>query len=226
MNKLEHVAIIMDGNGRWATQRGLKRSDGHLAGVDRLRDIIDAAEKLDINYLTLYAFSTENFNRPEAEKNFLFKLIGKYFNAEINEFIRRGARIRFLGDKSLFSKPIQIILNKAEQMTKDNDKINVNFALGYGSRQEIIHAVNRMIKDGVEEVNDEVLSSYLYTSGMPDPDLLIRTSGEVRISNFLLYQIAYSELYFEKKYWPDFSAEDLKRIVDDYSNRKRRYGAL
>ncbi len=226
MNKLEHVAIIMDGNGRWATERGLTRSDGHLAGVDRLRDIIDMAEKRDIKYLTLYAFSTENFNRPEAEKKFLFKLIGKYFNSEINEFIRRGARIRFLGDKRLFSKPIQIILNKAESMTKDNDNINVNFALGYGSRQEIISAVNHLISDGVKEVTDEVLSSYLYTSGMPDPDLLIRTSGEVRISNFLLYQIAYSELYFEKKYWPDFTADDFNRIIDNYSNRKRRYGAL
>ncbi len=226
MNKLEHVAIIMDGNGRWATKRGLKRSDGHLAGVERVRDIIEAAGNLDIKYLTLYAFSTENFNRPEAEKKFLFKLIGKYFDTEINDLIKKGAKIKFLGDKTLFSKPIQMILNKAEDLTSANDKIHVNFALGYGSRQEIVHAVNSIIKSGIKEVTIDTISEHLYTKDMPDPDLLIRTSGEVRISNFLLYQLAYSEMYFEEKYWPDFDGSDLKRIVDNYNNRKRRFGAL
>ncbi len=226
MNKLEHIAIIMDGNGRWATERGLKRSDGHLAGVERVRDIIETCGDMGVKYLTLYAFSTENFKRPEAEKKFLFKLIGKYFDSEINELIKKGARIRFLGDKTLFSKPIQLILNKAEDLTKNNDKINVSFALGYGSRQEIVKAVNDIIKDGIKEVDEKTISNYLYTSDIPDPDLLIRTSGELRISNFLLYQIAYSELYFEDKYWPDFTGKDLKKILDNYNLRDRRYGAL
>ncbi len=226
MEKLKHVAIIMDGNGRWAKEKGLKRTDGHLEGVERVRDIITEALEMGIKYITFYAFSTENFKRPDDEKTFLFKLMFKYFNAEINYFIKKGARIRYFGDKTLFSNPIQIVLEKSESLTEKNNKINVNFALGYGSRQEIVKAINEIIKDGIEEVDEKIFSNYLYTKDVPYPDLVIRTSGEQRISNFLLYQIAYSEFYFEKKYWPDFKADDFRRIIDEFYKRNRRYGGV
>lgn len=223
---MKHIAIITDGNGRWAKKRNLNRSEGHLAGVEKIREIIKAANEFNIKYLTFYALSIENFKRPKKEISFLLSLIKKVFKDEIKELIDEGVRVNFLSDRSLFSKPINLVLDSAEKLTRNNSKIIVNFALGYGSRQEIIHACNNIIKDGVKHVDEEIFSKYLYTKHIPDPDLVIRTSGEQRISNFLLYQISYSELLFVEKYWPDFGRKDLIDAINDYKDRNRRFGGI
>lgn len=221
-----HVAFIMDGNGRWAAARGLKRTEGHRAGTENIRGIIRHSKDLGIKYLTFYAFSAENFTRPAEEVGFLMRLIPEFFNREIVELTQEGARIQMVGDISQFSLPTQLVLRQAEKLTKHNDTIILNFALAYGGRQEIVHAVNQLIKSGKTKVNEQDISDALYTGGMPDPDLIIRTSGEQRISNFLLYQSAYSEYYFTPVFWPDFSVTEFDKALDDYRTRKRRFGGL
>lgn len=221
-----HVGFIMDGNGRWATSRGLSRSDGHRAGTENIRHIIRTSKDLKIKYLTFYAFSTENFKRPVAEVSFLMNLLVEFFNKELPELKKEGARIHILGRTELFSAPIRMILDRAVKTTEENDDIHVCLALAYGGRAEIIDAVNRIIADGIKKVDEDIFTSYLYTAGIPDVDFVIRTSGEERISNFLLYQIAYSELYFTSAYWPDFNKEKYLLALDEYANRKRRFGGV
>ncbi|HHT21121.1 MAG TPA: isoprenyl transferase [Tissierellia bacterium] len=222
----KHVAFIMDGNGRWAAERGLERTAGHRAGTENIRGIIRHSKDLGIKYLTFYAFSAENFSRPAEEVGFLMKLIPEFFHREIRELTQEGARIQMIGDISQFSRPIQLVLSQAEKLTKHNDTIILNFALAYGGRQEIVRAVNQLLQSGKIEVTDQDISDALYTSGMPDPDLVIRTSGEQRVSNFLLYQSAYSEFYFTSIYWPDFSVTEFDNALADYQQRKRRFGGL
>lgn len=222
----KHVAFIMDGNGRWAAERGLERTAGHRAGTENIRGIIRHSKDLGIKYLTFYAFSAENFSRPAEEVGFLMKLIPEFFHREIRELSQEGARIQIIGDISQFSRPIQLVLSQAEKLTKHNDTIILNFALAYGGRQEIVRAVNQLLQSGKTEVTDQDISDALYTSGMPDPDLVIRTSGEQRVSNFLLYQSAYSEFYFTSIYWPDFSVTEFDNALADYQQRKRRFGGL
>lgn len=222
----EHVAFIMDGNGRWAASRGLARTAGHRAGTENIRAIIRHSKDLGIKYLTFYAFSAENFSRPAEEVGFLMKLIPEFFNKEIVELSKEGARIQMIGDIDQFSLPIQLVLRQAERLTKQNDTIILNFALAYGGRQEIVRAVNRLIQSGKKDITEQDISEALDTKGVPDPDLIIRTSGEQRISNFLLYQSAYSEYYFTDIFWPDFSVLEYDKALDSYQARKRRYGGL
>lgn len=221
-----HVAFIMDGNGRWAKARGLERNAGHRAGTENIRAIIRHSKDLGIRYLTFYAFSSENFSRPPGEVGFLMKLIPEYFGKEIQELIQEGARIKIIGDISQFSRPIQFVLRQAEKQTAHNDTIQLNFALAYGARQELSQAFNRMMQDGLRHIDEQTISDYLYTKDIPDPDLIIRTSGEVRLSNFLLYQSAYSELYFTPVYWPDFDLKAYDEALQSYVNRTRRFGGL
>lgn len=222
----EHVGFIMDGNGRWAQGRGLSRSEGHRAGTENIRNIIQVSKDLKIKYLSFYAFSTENFRRPLKEVRFLMSLLIEFFNKELPELNKEGARIHILGDLSLFSVPVRYVLEKAVETTKNNDEIHICLALGYGARAEILRAVNRLLEDGVKHVDEEGFKNYLYTAGMPDPDLIIRTSGEHRISNFLLFQLAYSELYFTPVFWPDFDKNQYYMALEDFSNRKRRFGGV
>lgn len=222
----QHVAFIMDGNGRWAQAQGLPRNEGHRAGTENIRQIIRHSKDLGIRYVTFYAFSTENFSRPKNEVSFLMNLLREYFNSEIKELHREGARIRILGDLSLFSMPLQIILRQAERTTQNNDTIHVNIALAYGGRQEILSAVNRILKTGEKQVDEEQFRNFLLTGSMPDPDLIIRTSGEQRLSNLLIFQAAYSELYFTSRYWPDFDIAAYDEALADYAGRTRRFGGI
>ncbi|MDI9472303.1 MAG: polyprenyl diphosphate synthase [Bacillota bacterium] len=221
-----HVAFIMDGNGRWAKERGLPRNRGHRAGTDNLKRIIKYARAKEIEYLTFYAFSTENFSRPLEEVQFLFSLISEYFQREIQEMIDEGMRVVFLGDLTLFPLSVRKVLKKTQELTAEGKSIQVNIALGYGARAEILSAVNALLKEGVAKADEELFSSKLYTAGMPDPDLIIRTSGELRLSNFLLYQSAYSELYFTDLFWPDFDTGAFEKALEEYGSRSRRYGGI
>lgn len=227
-----HIAIIMDGNGRWAKKRFLPRTAGHKVGVERVRDIIKAVDELNIKYLTLYAFSTENWKRPQDEVQMLMKLLAEYLKRELDELHKNGVRIRVLG--SLEEIPDRVrdeILNSIEK-TKENENIILNIALNYGSRQEIIRGIKAFSRDliegnaSIESLDEESFKTYLYTENQPDPDMVIRTSGEERISNFLLYQIAYSELIFTDTPWPDFKKENLHKAIAEFQNRKRRFGGI
>jgi undecaprenyl diphosphate synthase len=226
-----HVAIIMDGNGRWAAERGLPRYEGHRQGVETVRSTVRNSNELGIKILTLFAFSTENWQRPPGEVNYLMSLPGKYFKTELPELISNNVRVRLIGDESKLPKKVQRAVNDGAEATKNNSGMILNFALNYGSRLEILMAVNRLIDDAVRgrikgRVNERLFSKYLYTSDLPDPDLLIRTSGEQRISNFLLWQLAYSELWFTNVYWPDFSKVHLLEAIYDFQQRKRRFGKV
>lgn len=221
-----HVAFIMDGNGRWAAAQGLARTAGHRAGTENIRSIIRHSKDLGIRCLTFYAFSEENFSRPAEEVGFLMKLIPEFFQREIVELSSEGARIRLIGDIGQFSLPIQLVLRQAERLTKHNDTIILNFALAYGGRQEIVRAVNQLIQAGKQTVTEQDILEALDTKGLPDPDLIIRTSGEQRTSNFLLFQSAYSEYYFTPVYWPDFSVSEYDKALENYATRKRRFGGL
>jgi len=223
-----HIAIIMDGNGRWARKRGLPRLAGHRAGTENLRGIIEACVEFGVKYLTIYAFSTENWGRPADEVEGLMKIFDDVFDRELNELHRQGAQLRHVGKlegvRPSFIKKIQ----RGVELTKDNDKLILNVAFNYGGRDEILHAIQRMIADGVtpEEVSTDMVDSYLYTHGSPDPDLVIRTSGEKRTSNFLIWQSAYSEWYFPKVFWPDFNRQELIKAIQEYSQRDRRFGLV
>ena len=223
-----HVAIIMDGNGRWAKQRGLPRSAGHRAGVERVRTIIQMSSDIGIRYLTLYAFSTENWKRPADEVNTLMSLLVEYLVKELPELHAKNARIRTLGNISELPENLQKEIARAVETTRNNTGLTVNMAINYGGRQELVEAVRNALTEGVkpEDVDEEWISSALYTSGEPDPDLMIRTSGEARISNFLLYQLAYAELYFIDTYWPDFDEAEYTKALAYYAGRGRRFGGL
>ncbi|MBZ4665351.1 isoprenyl transferase [Mahella sp.] len=228
-----HVAIIMDGNGRWAKRRGLPRIMGHKAGMEVIRSVVKMSSRLGIKFLTLYAFSTENWKRPSEEVNFLMRLLVEYLNREVEELNANNVRITSIGRIKELPQVAYEQLVRAMNYTAGNTGLTLNLALNYGGRTEILDAINAVVSDikagklpvdaGIDQ---DTFSGYLYTASMPDPDLLIRTSGERRVSNFLLYQIAYTEMYFSDLYWPDFDdAEYLKAIID-YQNRHRRYGAI
>lgn len=223
-----HVAIIMDGNGRWALSRGLPRIAGHRAGTENLRRVMEGCGELGIKYLTLYAFSTENWGRPAEEVRGLIGILEDVIDSELAELHREGVQLRHIGILDRLDPLLRQKVLHAIELTKDNDKLILNIAFNYGGRDEIVHAIRNMIEDQVtpEEVTDELVSQYLFTSGVPDPDLVIRTSGELRISNFLIWQAAYAEWYFTPVYWPDFDQTELRKAVEEYSQRERRYGLV
>lgn len=232
LNMPQHIAVIMDGNGRWAKQRNLPRLAGHRAGVEALKQIVKNADAFGVKYLTVYAFSTENWNRPSDEVTGLMDLIVFFLKRDLNELIRQGVRIRTIGDLSaLPQEPLEEI-NSAIEITKTNEKLQLIIALNYGGRQELLDATRRIAEactDGalsVNEITDHLFSSYLYTKDIPDPDLVIRTSGEMRISNFLLWQSSYSEYYFTDVLWPDFDHAQLLKAIESYSSRDRRFGKV
>lgn len=228
----KHIAIIMDGNGRWAKQRNLPRSLGHKAGVETIRDIVKECNKLGVKYLTLYAFSTENWKRPQEEVSALMKLLVDYLKNEIEELNSNGVIINHLGDISRLPEICQLELKKAYDYTKNNKGLMMNLAINYGGRDELINAIKNITSDVAKgnisssDITESLISSYLYTSGMPDPDLIIRPSGECRISNFLLWQCAYSEFWYSNINWPDFTITNLHQAILDYQKRDRRYGGI
>jgi len=222
----KHVAIIMDGNGRWAKARGLPRTEGHRAGTENLRRILRAAVRNGIEVLTIYAFSTENWSRPRAEVRMLLRILETVIDRELDELNAEGVQLRHIGELDGISGGLQKKIHKAMELTKNNTRLIVNIAFNYGGRDEIVHAVRRIIEDGIpaDQVNEALIDSYLYTGGLPDPDLIIRTSGELRVSNFLIWQGAYSEYYATPVFWPDFDETELKRALASYAQRKRRFG--
>jgi undecaprenyl diphosphate synthase len=223
-----HVAIIMDGNGRWAISRGLPRLAGHRAGTENLRRVIRATVEFGIKYLTIYAFSTENWGRPPEEVHGLMRILEDVIDKELAELDEEGVQLRHIGRLERLNPKIQAKVLKAIDLTKDNDRLVLNVAFNYGGRDEIVNAIQHMIEDGVsaDEVNDQLVSTYLYTAGVPDPDLIIRTSGELRVSNFLIWQAAYSEWYITPTYWPDFNKEEYHHALEAFAQRDRRYGGV
>lgn len=223
-----HIAIIMDGNGRWALARGLPRLAGHRAGTENLRRVIEACIEFGIRYLTIYAFSTENWGRPKEEVEGLMKIFEDVIDRELQELHDQGVQLRHIGRLDRLDKAFREKVLHAIEYTKNNQRLILNVAFNYGGRDEIINAIQCMLRDGVkpEEVTVELVNCYLFTAGVPDPDLIIRTSGELRGSNFLLWQGAYSEWYFPSVYWPDFDKEQLRLALEEYSRRERRYGRL
>ena len=227
-----HVAIIMDGNGRWAKQRGLPRTAGHKRGAESVRNAVQAARKLGISYLTLFGFSSENWKRPEGEVRALMGLLRLYLRSEVEELHRNGVRLRILGERSRLDPDIVRLIEGAEARTRDNTELTLLLALSYGGRQELVSAARKLAVDArdgkidPEAIDEDAFSDRLFTAGLPDPDLLIRTSGEYRISNFLLWQCAYAEMLFLDVLWPDFGEADLERAVRDFICRDRRYGVV
>ena len=221
----KHVAIIMDGNGRWGIKKKKTRNFGHKKGLEIIEKIVDFSIKKRISALTLFTFSTENWKRPKKEINFLFKLLHNFLNKNTQKIINKGIKLKFIGNNSLFSKDLKKALIKIEKATKENKKIHVNIALNYGSKNEIIQCIKILIKKQ-KKITDKNIKNYLYTSGMPDPDILIRTGGKKRLSNFLLWQLAYSELFFLNKLWPDFNNNDFLIILRKFSKIKRNFGSI
>ncbi len=227
-----HVGIIMDGNGRWAKKRGLPRKAGHTEGARTFRKIARYASEVGIRYLTVYAFSTENWRRPEDEVGALMKLFKSYLEEAIRDFKDDDIVVRFIGDKSGFSPELQELMDENEECSKDRDGMVLNIAMNYGSRDEIVRAVRNITADvqsgkiGADAISEQLISDYLYTAGQPDPDLIIRPSGEYRISNFMLWQSAYTEFVIMNKLWPDFQKSDFDEALKIYSQRNRRYGGV
>ncbi len=221
-----HVAIIMDGNGRWAQSRELSRAAGHRAGADAVREVVTHCRRLGIPHLTLYAFSSENWNRPESEVSALFSLLLEFIRAEVPRMVREGIALKVFGDIEGLPLTVRSALKLAMKTTAKGRDMDLNLALNYGSRQELAHAVRKIVESGVRpsDITEETISANLYSAGQPDPDLVIRTSGELRLSNFLMYQCAYAELYFTKTPWPDFKKESLEEALRDFGGRKRRFG--
>lgn len=219
----QHIAIIMDGNGRWAQARGKKRIFGHKAGMERAREMAEACGELGVKYLTLFAFSSENWNRPPEEVSFLMDLFATSLKNESKKLNKNNVQLKVIGDKEGFDKGLQKAIDKAEALTADNDGLVLNIAANYGGRWDILQAGQKLLNSS-QEVTEENLSKFLATGDAPEPDLLIRTGGEKRISNFLLWQAAYSELYFSDALWPDFDSEHLKLALADYAQRQRRFG--
>tara|TARA_Y100000816_G_scaffold219829_1_gene164865 strand:- start:6804 stop:7478 length:675 start_codon:yes stop_codon:yes gene_type:complete len=224
MNSLNHVAFIMDGNGRWGEKKRKGRNYGHLKGLDTVKDIVGCSIKLKIPFVTFYVFSTENWKRPKSEINFLFRLIENYFSKEIKSIIKQEIKLNLFGDLKKLPKKIQKTLKKSLELTNKNKKIVVNLAINYGSKSEIINAIKKIKNRKKISIND--LSKNLYSQNIPDPDILIRTGGHKRLSNFLLWQLAYSELYFLKKLWPDFKTSDYKNIINNFKKIKRNFGSI
>jgi len=222
MNKLNHVAFIMDGNGRWGRKKNKGRNFGHLKGVEVVKNIVKNSIKLKVPIVTFYVFSSENWNRPKTEIKYLFTLINNYFLKEINNVIKQGIKINILGEIKNLSKNIQQTLKSTVNLTKKNNKIIVNLAINYGSKNEILNSFKKTKK----KLNLKNFEKNLYTKGMPDPDILIRTGGHKRLSNFMLWQLAYTELFFLNKLWPDFNYLDLKRIIVKYKKIKRNFGSI
>lgn len=222
----KHVAIIMDGNGRWAQARGLPRTEGHRQGKENLRRILEACVEFGVEILTIYAFSTENWERPKSEVNVLMSILELVLDQEVKKLHKNGVQVRHIGKMDNVSPKLQEKIRKACEYTKDNSRLILNVAFNYGGRDEIVQAVRQIVEDGVppEAITDDLISSYLYTAGLPDPDLIIRTSGELRVSNFLIWQGAYSEYYATPVYWPDFDKEELRKALVEYSHRRRRFG--
>ena len=231
-NKLQivprHVAIIMDGNGRWAQARGLPRLAGHRAGTENLRPILEASAEFGIESLTIWAFSTENWRRPEAEVKGLLRILERMIRRELQELHRQGVQLRHIGRMERLPKRLQTQVMDAIEMTKDNQRIILNVAFDYGGRAEIVHAVQQIIREGIpaDKVDEELLSSYMYTAGQPDPDLIIRTGGELRTSGFMLWQSAYTEYYITPTFWPDFGRDELFEALVAFGQRDRRYGGI
>ena len=222
MNKLNHIAFIMDGNGRWGKKNNKGRNFGHLKGVETVKKIVKESLKYNIPIITFYVFSTENWKRPKKEINFLFQLIKNYFSKEIDNLIKQGIKIYILGDLSKLPKDVKIVIKKTLNLTKKNKKLIINLAINYGSKQEILMA----LKKNKEKINIKNIRKNLYTKNLPDPDILIRTGGHQRLSNFLLWQLAYTELFFVDKFWPDFNGNDLIKIIKKYKKIKRNFGHI
>lgn len=223
---LKHIAIIMDGNRRWAKEKGLPSAMGHKKGVEALKATLRACDDFGIKYLTVYAFSTENWNRKKEEVDFLMELLALTLTNELAEMHSEGVKISFIGDISKLSNKLQKILANSVETTKNNTGVNLQIAFNYGARDEILHAVKFIVEKGLkpEEITEEIISQNLYTKNIPDPDLLIRTGGEMRVSNYLLWQIAYSEILVVKEYWPEFGKKSLANAVEVFHNRQRRFG--
>ena len=220
--------MIMDGNGRWALSRGLPRLAGHKAGTENLRRVIRSTVEFGVKYLTIYAFSTENWGRPLEEVRGLMSILEDVLQKELTELHKEGVQLRHIGRLERLPGRLQEQVLDAIELTKNNDRLVLNVAFNYGGRDEIVHAIQKMIKDGIpaENVTDELVSRYLYTAGVPDPDLIIRTSGELRVSNFLIWQAAYSEWYITPTYWPDFNKEEYRRALEAFAQRDRRFGKV
>jgi undecaprenyl diphosphate synthase len=223
-----HVAIIMDGNGRWALNRGLPRLAGHKAGTENLRRVIRTSVEFGIKVLTIYAFSTENWGRPPEEVQGLLQILEDVIDRELAELHQEGVQLRHIGRLERLAPRLQEKVRQAIQLTRNNDRLILNVAFNYGGRDEIVQAIQHMMRDGVkpENVTDQLVSQYLYTAGVPDPDLIIRTSGELRVSNFLIWQAAYAELYSTPAYWPDFDKAEYRRALETFAQRDRRYGGV
>ena len=221
MNKLSHIAFIMDGNGRWGRKKNKGRNYGHLKGVETVKKIVKSSIRLKIPFITFYVFSSENWKRPKTEIKFLFQLIKNYFNKEIDNVTKQGIKINILGEVNKLPGDLRDILIKCENLTKKNKNINVNLAVNYGAKNEILMAVKKSRK-----INLKNLERNLYTKNIPDPEILIRTGGNQRLSNFMLWQLAYTELFFLKKLWPDFNSIDLKNVIKKFKKIKRNYGAV
>ena len=222
MNKLNHIAFIMDGNGRWGIKNSKGRNYGHLKGVETVKKIVKSSLKLKIPILTFYVFSSENWKRPKNEINFLFNLINSYFTKEINNVIKQGIKLNIFGEINKLSSNIKKTLKKSVNSTKRNKKITVNLAINYGSKNEILFALKKIKK----KININNFEKNLYTKKLPHPDILVRTGGHQRLSNFMLWQLAYAELFFLKKLWPDFSEKDLKKIISKFKKSKRNFGSI
>lgn len=227
-NLPRHIGFIMDGNGRWAKQRGLPRLAGHRAGAENLRRVLRACGEWGIKYVTIYAFSTENWGRPKEEVEGLLNLLDQYIDKELPELVKEGVQVRHIGRMDGVPERLQEKIRQAVEATKGNERLILCVAFNYGGRAEIVDAVRKIIAEGYkpEEVDEDLISSHLYTAGIPDPDLIIRTAGEMRLSNFLLWQSAYAEYYSTPVYWPDFDEEELYKALLDFSRRERRFGLV
>ena len=225
MTSPQHIAIIMDGNGRWGLKKKKSRNYGHLQGIKTVEKIIQASLKIRLNYLTLYTFSTENWKRPKKEINFLFKILENYIDKELNNLIEKNIKIKIIGDLKKIPHKLLKKLRKTEDETKKNKSLQINVALNYGSRKEIIEALQKINKKKLK-ISENLISKNLYTENIPDPNILIRTGNTKRLSNFLLWQLQYSEIFFEKKLWPDFKQEDFYRILKKYNKIKRNFGGI
>nr|WP_200814919.1 isoprenyl transferase [Scatolibacter rhodanostii] len=226
----EHIAIIMDGNGRWAKKRNLPRSSGHTAGAANFKTITRYAASIGVKYLTMYAFSTENWKRPQDEIGALMKLFQQYLREALDDFLEENIKVRFIGDVSVFPKELKKLIREVEEVSENRTGMVLNLAMNYGGRKEILRAFENIREDlqenKIQEVTEETVAEYLYTNGQPDPDLIIRPSGEQRLSNFLLWQSAYSEFVYFDILWPDFTPENLMQAIDIYSSRQRRFGGI
>lgn len=223
-----HIAIIMDGNGRWAKKRLLPRKFGHKAGMNALHRVVEACSDYGVNYLTVYAFSTENWKRSDEEVNFLMDLAVEYFIKELDELNENNVKVKMIGDRRKLPKKVQDAALKMEETTKDNTGLNLNVALNYGGRDELVNSVREIIEEGYkpEDITEDLINQHLYTKNIPDPDILVRTGGEKRISNFLLWQNSYSEFIFTDDWWPDCDKDFIKKIIEEYNTRERRYGSV